>query len=464
MAYLKRNGISAAFYKAVERITRDMEEENYRKSIVPDVLHEIELSEQREARYTHAYQISILVPAYETEPAFLRAMIESVLAQTYEKWELCIADGSESNLVEDTVAEYRDERIVYRRLFENGGIAANTNEALAMAHGEYVGLLDHDDELAPSALYEVMQVLDENLIADGSHISNRIMAVYTDEDKVDATGTHFFDPHYKPGFDMDLLRCNNYICHFFVVRTDLARKAGGFRDEFNGAQDHDFFFRCLENLPTSAIAHISKVLYHWRSHELSTAENPESKLYAYEAGKRAVTAHLERKHLKAAVTDTQHFGFFRVQYETGTQPVRIMTRTEWDALTKTQADQIPEHLIMILAKELTPLSSDYLSDLASYFVRYEVGAVGGKIYNKSGRVESAGFAMNEEGNFIPLFHGLNRHFSGYMHRASLQQRVDAVSLDCMMIRKSAIVFGEEKTMDERYLVVFDPYAEFRRKK
>ncbi len=471
LQYLKRNGVKKTLYQTLERMEDNKKGDDYRETFLRTRPGAEALEAQRKETYTHPYKISILVPAYETDPVFLREMLLSVIGQSYENWECCIADGSESDIVKNTIMELTGEidasvakKIRYRKLDQNGGIAENSNAALEMATGEYVGLLDHDDLLEPDALYEVMRVLSANLSKDGNVYSNRIRAIYTDEDKVDLSGKNYFEPHYKPAFDIDLLRSNNYICHFFVVRTELARKAGGFMEEFDGAQDHDFMFRTLENIPVSAIAHIPKVLYHWRCHEESTANNPESKRYAYDAGLRAVEAHLKRKGIAARVEHTPHLGFFRVVYEAQPASVRHLTRRQWNAMSREEMEQITEDYIMILAEDLKPLSPDYLSELSGHLSRYEVGCVGGKIYDRRFRIESAGFTKGENGKYLPNFKGLNGHFSGYMHRACLQQKVDGVSLDCMLLRRSAIDLSDgQATLAPNYIVLFDPYAEFRRK-
>ena len=204
----------------------------------------------------------------------------------------------------------KDSRIRVKILDQNLGIAGNTNAALEMIQGEYAGILDHDDLLAPNALYEIARYLENDPEADG---------VYTDEDKVTTELDEHFQPHLKPDFNLDLLRSNNYICHFFVVRQSIIRKVGGFRQEFDGAQDHDFIFRCVEE--AGRIGHVPEILYHWRTHKASTADNPASKMYAFEAGRRAIEAHLERMGQKGTVTHTPDLGFFRVQYPVQGSPM-----------------------------------------------------------------------------------------------------------------------------------------------
>lgn len=178
----------------------------------------------------------------------------------------------------------KDPRVKNVPIPENIGIAENTNAALAAAAGNFVGFMDHDDLLAPDALFEIAIRLEKDPSID---------AFYTDEDKVRTDLSEYFQPHFKPDFNLDLLRSNNYICHFFVVRREIAEKTGGLRPEYNGAQDYDYIFRCTEM--AGKIVHIPRVLYHWRVHSASTADNPASKLYAYEAGKRQL-----RETLRAA--------------------------------------------------------------------------------------------------------------------------------------------------------------------
>ena len=263
------------------------------------------LRKQSRKKFAYAPRISIVVPAYRTPEVFLRQMIESVRSQTYANWELCIANGSpEDESMAAVLSEYqeKDPRVVCKSLKENLGIAENTNAAFSMAKGEFVGLLDHDDLLAPNALYEIVSRLQEP----------EVDAVYTDEDKVTTELEEHFQPHLKPDFNLDLLRSNNYICHFFVVRKSIVEQVGGFRREFDGAQDYDFIFRCVET--ARKVAHVPEILYHWRTHKASTADNPASKMYAFEAGKRAIEAHLERTHTPGAVSHTKDYGFYRVKY------------------------------------------------------------------------------------------------------------------------------------------------------
>ena len=264
--YLKHYGMKEFFIRLQEK----MESENvpYEPWYEHHKATEETLRRQRKqsAAWKGAPCVSIVVPLYCTNETFLREMIGSVQAQSYENWELCLADGSpEENAarLETVVRECagEDARICYRRLEKNLGIAGNTNAAIAMAHGEWIALLDHDDLLAPQALYRIVEALNQS--------SEEPDVFYSDEDKVTTDLSEHFQPHFKPDFNVDLLRSNNYITHFFVVRTNLIRQVGGFCREYDGAQDYDFIFRCTE--AAKHICHIPEVLYHWRTHQASTA-------------------------------------------------------------------------------------------------------------------------------------------------------------------------------------------------
>ena len=271
------------------------------------------LEKQKKHRFQKAYCFSIVVPAFRTPELFLRQMIESVQNQSYENWELCIANASpDDGQMAAVLDEYvrKDPRIIVKNLERNAGIAENSNEALAMAAGDFVGLLDHDDLLAPNALYEMAAALEKD---------DDIEALYTDEDKVRADLSEHFQPHLKPDYNLDLLRSNNYICHFFVVKRALIEQVGGFRPEYDGAQDYDFIFRCTD--AAKKVYHVPEILYHWRTHQASTADNPVSKMYAYEAGKRAIEAHLRARGQAGEVSLKKDLGFYRVTYPLTEKPL-----------------------------------------------------------------------------------------------------------------------------------------------
>lgn len=307
--YIKKNGPVKTYYAIRERL--EDRKQPYEYIPISEEQRLIQISDS----LSMDVSFSILVPAYETNPQFMREMIDSVRLQTYSKWQLVIADASESNLVKDVVDTYSDQRIVYVRLNKNLGISGNSNAGLEYLEGDYTGLLDHDDILTQDALFEMAKTITK---AREKGISLKM--VYSDEDKTNGDGTAFSQPNIKPKFNLDLILSNNYICHFLVIETGLLKETG-FDDNYDGAQDHNLVLSVITSIldqgsqPCEFIAHTAKVLYHWRCHDESTAANPKSKLYAYQAGKRAVENFLSRVKFNANVTDLPHMGFFYVNYE-----------------------------------------------------------------------------------------------------------------------------------------------------
>ena len=449
ISYLKRNGLARSFDKAYERLCRDADEANY----CPEKADEETLLRQRSHVFDNPYKFSILVPVYETQPELLRKMLDSVGDQTYGNWELILADASSDdsrrNIVREFTEEYnllcKDsygsifEKVVYVRVPENKGISQNTNEALSRATGDYTGLLDHDDVLENTALFDIMSAIDENEKCGRADESIRkVLALYTDEDKISEDGARYFDLHEKPSFDPVLLCTNNYICHFFVVDTNIAKSVGGFRPQYDGAQDHDFIIRCTEGMRKEQILHVPKVLYHWRSTKGSTSENPDAKLYAYEAGKRAVEDHLKREGMSAKVSNSAHLGFFEIKYDSFEGKVRTIGTDELGKTVSSPSDVQDVKFLMVLSKNLAPSSEDYLSDMMSVMNLPNVGAVTGKIVGRNGKIESAGYDISGLNEITPRFSGLNRRFSGYMHRAELDRLSDAFSPDCVLLRLDAV--------------------------
>ena len=255
---------------------------------------------------------SVVIPLYNTPKPFLKEIVDSVLQQTYPKVELCLADGSSDPSVREFLKKHyaAEKRLCYRKLKENRGISENTNEALRMAKGDFIVFADHDDVLERSAFYEMAAAVNQDPEID---------VIYTDEDKVNRSGTAYFGPHFKPDYNRELLCCNNYICHLFAVRRDLMKKVGLLNRKYDGAQDYDFVLRCCER--ANRIHHIPKVLYHWRTHPMSTAGNPASKAYAFEAGRRALEAHYERVGIQAKVENTEMPGRYRTHFAIEGQPV-----------------------------------------------------------------------------------------------------------------------------------------------
>ena len=255
---------------------------------------------------------SVVIPLYNTPKPFLKEIVDSVLQQTYPDVELCLADGSSDPSVREFLKKHyaADKRLRYRKLKENRGISENTNEALRMAKGDFIVFADHDDVLERSAFFEMAKAVNQD---------PKIDVIYTDEDKVNRSGTAYFGPHFKPDYNRELLCCNNYICHLFALRRDLLKKVGLLNREYDGAQDYDFVLRCCEQ--AERIHHIPRVLYHWRTHPMSTAGNPASKAYAFEAGRRALEAHYKRVGIQAQVENTEMLGRYRTRFALLEQPL-----------------------------------------------------------------------------------------------------------------------------------------------
>lgn len=297
-AYLKHYGVAGLSAKA---LTKVMDNDDYSDNYQALLPMEDELVSQRMKKFDYMPLISILVPVFNPDKIHFSDMILSVLHQTYANWELVLVDASDEKLesvVNDIVGD--DERVRYVPI-ANGQISANTNAALSIAKGEYITLLDNDDTLSEEALYCMVEEINKG--AD---------CVYSDEDKMDSDGVKHFCPHIKPDYDPILLRTNNYICHLFMVKTEIAREVGGFSSEYDGAQDFDFILKCTHK--AHKVAHVNNILYHWREHAGSTAGNPLSKMYAYEAGRKAIESFLEREGRTGEVTMLADMGYYRVDY------------------------------------------------------------------------------------------------------------------------------------------------------
>ena len=521
--YLRHYGPKEFWVKLTERFQADdvdYEQWYENHKALPE-----ELEKQKNEKWKRKPLISIVVPVYNTPQVFLRQMIESVQNQSYSEWELCIGNASPENKeMKKILEEYKnDARIKEVEIPENKGISQNTNRAMEIASGELIGLLDHDDLLAPNALYEIAKAVNEHLDAE---------VIYTDEDKVTTDLKEHFQPHLKPDFNLDLLRSNNYICHFFVASRDLIKRVGGFRPEFNGAQDYDLILRCTEQ--AKQIVHIPKILYHWRVHKASTADNPASKMYAFDAGKRAIEEHLIRCRTKGTVQHTKDLGFYRVKYEICGEPlvsIIIPNKDQSEALKKC-LDSIREKTsyrnyeiiivennseepetfafykkiagekikivtwegefnysainnfgvrhargdyLLLLNNDVEIINGDWLTEMLSHCQRKEVGLVGAKLYYPDNTIQHAGIIIGIGGVAGSVFVGLPRAFSGYLHKASIQLDLSAVTAACMLVKRSVFeqVGGLEEKLkvafndvdfclrvrEKGYLVVYDPYAE-----
>lgn len=394
--YMRRNGVKNTVFAVCERLF-DAPNETYSYS---EPL-ETDLARQRVRQYENPVKVSIVVPAYKTSDRFFTELIESVVAQTYPYWELVIGDVvsecSESH--RKIVESFNDERIVYFDIDTNYGISENTNITMGRATGEYIGLLDHDDVLTPDALYYMVKCLNRNINKDP-------ILIYSDEDKTDAELKSFYEPHRKRKLNLDLILSNNYICHFTMIKADVIKELK-FRKEYDGAQDYDMFLRCIAmDIYGERIFHVPKILYHWRCHENSTASNVNSKDYAYDSGRRAVLDFCNNNNWKVSVEETMHKGFHRLEY---------------------------------------------LPDI--FANRKSVGAVCGPVY-AHGKVLSG--VLMADGT-CP-YKGLNRHYSGYMHRASLMQKTFAGDIRNIVVRDELSSFfkdvteGLSETSDEKEII------------
>lgn len=424
----KRYGFMGFCTKLDEKLKSPVRD--YGKRVAEFLPTEEELKAQREHHFPVEPFISIVVPAYETKEIFLNELLESLENQTYDRWELCIADGSKGDRVERVIRERierykkegRESRICYERLKTNNGISENTNAGLKLVTGSYVGFMDHDDVLEKNALYEVVRVINSFSDAD---------VIYSDEDKVSADLKQYTQPHFKPDFNLELLRDNNYICHFLVVSKPLLEKIGGFRREFDGSQDYDFILRATEK--AKKVCHIPKILYHWRMHAASTAGDSDSKEYTFDAGKLAVEEHLRRLGIPASVEKRIEVGCFHVKYE------RTGEGKEEDA-------------ILLLPEGVRPLGDDWKEEFLSYLAQERVGIVGGKTLGKDGKLRQNGYTFAADGSIRPLFAGLPSKFKGYCRRAVLAQEVSAVSFEFAMVKKEAYdkVGGWDESLPHPY--------------
>lgn len=412
------------------------------------LLSESEAAKQRTKVFEQKPLISIAVPLYRTPENFLREMIDSVQGQTYGNWELCLADGSMNDSVEPIVKEYMqsDPRIKYARLDSNLGISENTNEAIKLSSGEYVALLDHDDFIEADALFEVVKRINETN-AD---------IVYTDEDKCNTDGNKYYDPNLKPDFNKEYLFGCNYITHFFVVRKTVVDKVGLLDPAYDGSQDYDFILRCTQE--AERIEHIARVLYHWRCHMESMAMNIESKMYCYDAGRRAVEAALKREGEKSFEVGMPVLGLYRANRNLDNLPrIQIITipeNREWveknlsdDVITAVYTNleeffkaAIPDdaEYVLYLGVKITGATENWLRILAVNCARGDVGAVCGRIVGNDGRTLHSGLVVQTDGRMRDLYVGEAEQVPGFNGRNILAQDVDASIPACLLIRSAYI--------------------------
>jgi glycosyltransferase involved in cell wall biosynthesis len=468
--------------------------------------HELDGLRKRAEAVPNPPLISIILPVYQTPLRWLRRCLDSVLDQCYGNWELCIADdASPDPSVRDVLAEYaaKDARIRVVLRDANGHISAASNTALALAQGDYVALLDHDDELRPNALLEMAEA-----------ISGKpdIGLLYSDEDKIDESGRRFH-PYFKPDWNPDLLLSQNYVCHFTVIRRELVENVGGFREGFEGSQDHDLILRCAERLAPHRIHHVAKVLYHWRAIEGSTSLERDSKDYASAAGVRAVSDSLERQGGEARAEELAH-GHYRVRWKLPLRPPKagiiiptrdrvellrgciesVIARTEYpdfeilivdnqssepeavaylaelerrdrcrvlrydapfnySAINNWAVARCDAPVLCLLNNDIEVISPGWLDEMVGHALRPNVGAVGAMLYYPDDTIQHAGVILGIHGVAGHVYAGKNRGHPGHGARALVAQNLSAVTGACLVVQRH--IYESIGGLDESLQVAFN---------
>lgn len=509
MHYWRAQGSAALMGKVFSKVkTASTREIPYQKWIMRHLPGKAELEKQKKTKFAYAPKISIVVPLYKTPEKYLKKLVGSVQEQTYPNWELCLSDGSGADSPLKEILREMSEKDPRIKVISNDRqlqISENTNRAIEAASGEFIAFADHDDELTPHALFACVKALNE-------HPGTRVL--YSDEDKMSMDGHKFFQPHFKPDYNPDLLCTVNYICHLFVVSREVIREVGMLRKEFDGAQDYDFIFRCVEAVRPEEIYHVPKILYHWRCHEDSTAENPESKTYAFEAGRRAVQEHYRRTGLSAEVTGGEFLGLYRTKFIRDHDPLisiiipnkdhiedlkRCMDSIEerssyknyeyiiiennstdpetfayykkleaenekvrvvyWDgvfnysAINNYGVSFAKGEYLLLLNNDTEIINPDCLEELLGYCMREDVGAVGARLYYEDDTIQHAGVVIGFGGIAGHCFVLQPRGTTGYCHRIICAQDYSAVTAACMMVKRTA--FEEVGGLSEELQVAFN---------
>lgn len=496
-------GFKATFKKFRKRLSDFRDYSLYMKNNMP--LDE-EIVFQKNYSFDKKIVFSIVVPLYNTNIDFLRGMIESVINQTYSGWELCLADGSDSEHgdIEKCCNEYvaKDSRIVYKKLENNMGISGNTNAAIKLAQGDYIALLDHDDLLHPSALYECMKVMEDKFVD----------VIYTDEMIFRGKIENVISIHFKPDFSPDTLLGHNYICHFLVYSRELQSKVGYFSDECGGSQDYDMVLRLTEHAKN--IVHIPKVLYFWRSHNLSVASDVSVKPYCMESAKKAISNHLKRIGREATVTNSDVLSTYKINYKIIDSPkvsilipnkdnilyldrciksilekstysnfeiiiiennsVERETEDFYKVLEKKDSrikvvrydgdfnyskinnfgvEFATGEYILLLNNDIEVISANWIEEMLMFAQRDDVGAVGAKLCYDDDTVQHAGVIIGIGGVAGHAHKHLHRKSEGYVHRMSIAQNLSAVTAACLMTKID--IWKEMHGLDEKFRVAFN---------
>ncbi len=503
--YWHDNGFKATWQHALTKLKdSDAPKYTYMDFMRQFAPSEQELEAQRACDFDYKPLMSIVIPMYQTPEKFLVELIDSIVAQTYSNWELCLADGSPTDALGTFISKkYPGEsRIKYQQLSNNGGIADNTNAAIAMATGDFIVLSDHDDTLALNAMYECVAAINKDRDID---------VLYTDEDKISMDSKEYFEPSYKPDFNLDFLCSVNYICHIFIFSRGIYEKVGAFSKEYDGAQDHDFILRCCE--AAKKVHHVPKALYHWRSHAASTAMSAESKLYAFDNGVKAVQAHYDRVGIPATVEQDTFYGTYHTKYNWQGEPlvsIIIPNKDHTDDLDKclksiekkstyknieyiivennsTEAETFEYYktlegredvkvvyyeggfnfsainnfgrkyatgeYLLLLNNDTEIINADCIKELLDVTRRPDVGICGALLYYPDNTVQHAGCVMGIGGIAGHTFVGLERSEPGYMFRAVTTQDLSVVTAACLMVKAS--VFDEVGGLTEELAVAFN---------
>ena len=463
-----------------------------------------ELNQQRKTVFQENIKFSLVVPLYKTDKYLLKALVDSVLAQTYSNWELCLSDGSGADSpIRSILEEYqkKDPRIKVVFNEKQLQISDNTNAAIGIATGNYIAFADHDDTLAEEAFYQMAKEISQHPEAD---------LIYSDEDIIDIRGNRLF-PHFKPDFNPDYLCCVNYICHLVVVKRTLLDRTGLLRPEYDGSQDFDFLLRCTEHTDSEKIRHIPKILYHWRSHEGSTAGNPDDKPYAVIAGEKALAGHYERMGIKAEVEYTGCPVVFRTHFVIEGDPkvsilipnkdhtedlnkcvTSILEKSTWkniqiiviennsekeetfhyyeelekrysqakvvtwdgpfnySAINNFGAKYADGDYFLLLNNDTEVITPEWLENMMGYCQREDVGIVGAKLLYPDNTVQHAGVVVGIAGFAGHILTGYDRYATGYLWRLATTQDESAVTGACLMVKRS--VFEELHGLDESFAV------------
>ena len=465
-----------------------------------------ELFAQRKTKFSYAPKFSVVVPLYHTPAKFLKDLVRSMMYQSYANWELCLVNASPEDVHLTSLLEnwaMRDKRIRVIRLEKNLGIAQNTNAGIEASTGEFIAFLDHDDFLEPDALFCYVDALNKDKTID---------VFYSDEDKTDEYAAHYFYPHFKSDFNIDLLHANNYMCHFLAVRKSLVDTVGGLNEKFEGAQDYDFVLRLTEN--TKKIYHCPRILYHWRCSNQSTAASQGNKMYAIHAGKAALNAHYKRIGWNARAQEGAVDGWYQTKFTLKEEPlvsILIPNKDHTDDLDVClnsffeRADYqnyefiiiennsvLPETFayyekiekehdnvkvvyweagfnysainnfgfkfakgdyIMLLNNDVELITPDIFQSMLGFCMRPEVGIVGAKLLYNDHTVQHAGVLVGAGGLADHVFKGIHEDDPGYMGRAISSQDVSAVTAACLLVKRS--VYEEVGGLEEEFQVAFN---------